>query len=539
MTPPPHPEIERVAPASGLAHHRIRFCMVLLSLVLALFLAVMEGNGISTALPVIAEDLHLPDFIWVASAYAIACTVLLALSGGLAEAFGRRPVVVGTLLLFVIGSAVCGAAQNTAMLICGRVIQGAGAGGIFSLTQIILSDLVSLHERGKYNGLFGLAWALAGGLGPLVSGSLASQGQWRWLFYLNVPTGSILVALLLVFLKVPTPPGTLKQKLVKIDWIGLSILIPSTCAALIGLTWGGVTHPWKSSQVLVPLCVGLVGIVAAATYEWVWAKNPIIPFHLVSNRTSLSGYLQMGITAVCLMDLVYYLPIYYQTCKEASPTASGVDLFGFTFSSAPVSILAGISVAATKRFRPQLWIGWCLIITGFGLLSTVGFDTSRGKSIGYQVVVGSGVGITWSTSYFPVLAPIPVTSSAYALSFLVFCRVFPQVWGVTIAGTIIQNGLQSRLPKALLSQSQNSEHAELIYAIIPQISDLEASLKIAVQQAFGETLQVLWRVHIVAAGCGLIVSLVMKPLPLHTERDKKWELEGNAVGGIEKDEITC
>jgi MFS family permease len=512
-----------------------RFWTILLSLVLSLFLAVLEGNGISTALPVIAEDLHLPEFLWVASAYAIACTVLLSLSGGLAEAFGRRPVLVVTLLLFAIGSALCGAAHDMAMLISGRVIQGAGAGGIFSLTQIILSDLVPLHERGKYNGVFGLAWALAGGLGPLVCGSLASQGQWRWLFYLNVPPTGVLVLLMLILLRVPTPPGTLKEKLVKIDWIGISILIPSTCSSLLGLTWGGVTFPWNSVQVLVPLCLGLVGLMGAVTYEWTLAGNPVIPFHLVSNRTSLSGYLQMGIVAVCLINLIYYLPVYYQTCQEASPTGSGIDLFGLTFSSAPMSILAGISVGVTKRFRPQMWIGWSLTIVGFGLLSTVEFDTSRGKSIGYQVVVGSGIGIIWSTAYFPVLAPLPITSSAYALSFLVFCRVFPQVWGVTIAGTIIQNGLQSRLPQSLLSQA--SGNAELIYAIIPQVSTMEEPLKTLVKRAFGETLQVVWRVHIAAAGCGLVASLAMKALPLHTERDKKWEMEGTKESVHAKEKV--
>ncbi|KAJ7104120.1 Mfs1.2 [Mycena belliarum] len=482
-------------------------------------------NGIATALPVIAEDLHLSD------AYAIACTVLLSLSGGLAEAFGRRPVIVSTLLLFAIGSALCGAAQNMAVLITGRIIQGAGAGGIFSLTQIILSDLVSLDERGKYNGLFGLAWALAGGLGPLVCGSLASQGQWRWLFYLNVPPAVILAVLILKFLHVPTPPGTVTEKLLKIDWIGLSILIPSTCAALLGLTWGGVTFPWTSFQVLVPLCLGVAGIVGAMTYEWKSAQNPVIPFHLVSNRTSLSGYVQMGIVAVCLLDLIYYLPVYYQACKEASPTASGVDLFGLTFSSAPMSIFAGISVGITKRFRPQMWMGWCFMLVGFGLLSIVTFDTSRAESIGYQIIVGSGIGIIWSAAYFPVLAPVPVTSSAYALSFLVFCRVFPQVWGVTITGTIIQNGLKSRLPQSLLAQ--NSGNAELIYAIIPRVSTLDEPLKTLVRKAFGETLQVVWRIHIGAAGCGLLASLAMKPLPLHTERDKRWEMEG-ASGGLKE-----
>ncbi|KAJ7183114.1 Mfs1.2 [Mycena filopes] len=523
-------EPKRQPPAVKLAHPvtTFRFWAVLLSLVLALFLAVLEGNGISTALPVIAADLHLSEFIWVASAYAIACTVLLSLSGGLAEVFGRRPVLVATLLLFAAGSALCGAAQNMATLISGRIIQGAGAGGIFSLTQIILSDLVSLHERGKYNGLFGLAWALAGGLGPLVCGSLASQGKWRWLFYLNIPPTGVLVVLVLLLLKVPTPPGSFKEKLVKIDWIGLSILVPSTCAALIGLTWGGVTFPWNSVQVLVPLSFGLVGIAASVAYEWTLAPNPLIPFHLVSNRTSLSGYLQMGIVAVCLMDLIYYLPVYYQTCKEASPTASGIDLFGLTFSSAPISILAGVSVGLTKRFRPQMWVGWGLMIVGFGLLSTVEFDTSRGKSVGYQIVVGARIGVIWSTAYFPVLAPVPVTSSAYALSFLVFCRVFPQAWGVTIAGTIIQNELQSRLPQTLLSQA--SGHAELIYTIIPQISTLNEPLKLAVQKAFGETLQVVWRAHAGAAGCGLIVSMAMKSLPLHTERDKRWDMEGGSGG---------
>ncbi|OCH88842.1 MFS general substrate transporter [Obba rivulosa] len=514
------------SPKSAPTRKDMRFCMVLLSLLIALFIAILESGAIGTALPTIVEDLHGAQFLWVPNAYTLTSTALLPLSGGLAEIFGRRPVMLTTLLLFITGSAIGGAAQSMDMLIVGRAIQGSGAGGIYALTQIILSDMVTLQERGAYSGLFGLTWAIAGGIAPIVGGGLAKHTRWRWLFYLNVPIAGLSFFLVFAFLKLPVPPGTLQEKSRKIDFLGNAIVIGSTCACVIGLTWGGVVFPWSSARVLVPLVIGIIGVVLFVVYETLWCAHPIVPLALVANRTSLSGYIQIFLCSFILVNLLYYLPVYYQACLGASPTASGVDLFGFAFTSAPIAMLTGVSVGITKRYRLQIWVGWAITIVGLGLISMIRENTSRATSIGFQVVIGTGVGFIYSTVYFPVLAPLPVQLNAHALAFYTFFRALSQVWGITIGGTVLQNGLAHMLP-ASFAQVNNGDG--LAYSLIPDIHSLPQPLKDEVRAAFAHSLRTLWIVLVAIAGLGLMASLLMKGLSLHAQRDERWAIKDDPL----------
>jgi len=288
------------------------------------------------------------------------------------------------------------------------------------------------------------------------------------------------------------------------------------------LAWGGVFAPWASPRVLVPLAFGAVGVGAFLCYEWRWATFPVVPLQLMSNRTTVSGYIQIALAAFINVNLLYYLPVYYQACKDSSPIASGVDLFGLSFSTAPFSIVAGISITGTKRYRPQIWIAWCALLIGTGLLSSVTENTSRATSIGFQVIVGIGVGILYSAAYFPVLAPLPVTSNALALSFFIFIRTFAQIWGFTVGGAVLQNILQRRTPGSLPCVSSSTS---LAYSIIPCVPTLTGPVKDEIRAAFADALQTIWRIMIGVSGAGLLTSLLMEPFPLHTMKDENWALE--------------
>ena len=232
------------------------------------------------------------------------------------------------------------------------------------------------------------------------------------------------------------------------------------------------------------------------------------------------------------------MPVYYQACKEASPIASSVDLLGLFVSVGPPTIIAGASVAKTNRSRPQLWIGWCFILIGLGLMSSVTESTSRATSIGFQVPIGVGVGMIFAASYFPVLAPLPPTSNAPALALFVFLRTFAQVchysrgcsfkvhaaadvaaaqiWGVTIAGTVLQNRVQGKLPQSVKDTLPGLNN--VVYAVVPLISDMQEPAKGIVRRAFAEALRTVWQILIGVAGVGFLSSLWMRVLPLHTQR---------------------
>ena len=215
-----------------------------------------------------------------------------------------------------------------------------------------------------------------------------------------------------------------------------------------------------------------------------------------------------------------YIPVYFQACKIASPIASGVDTFGLAFSLAPSGIVAGLSVAASHRYRPQLWLAWALVMLGAGLLSTLHADSARARAIGFQVVAGAGLGILSTTTYFPVLAPLPVGANAKALAFFTFCRNFAQVWGVTVGGAVLQNELARRLPAGFVAAFPAG--TALAYAAIPLVPGMPQPLRDDVRAAFAGSVAVIWRVLVGVGAMGLLASLAMKRLPLHTDLDRDW-----------------
>ncbi|TBU29033.1 major facilitator superfamily domain-containing protein [Dichomitus squalens] len=501
-----------------------RFWLIFLALSFALFLSPLELTSVSTALPTILLDLNNgEDFIWISSAYTLASTAILPLSGALAEIFGRRPSMLLALVLFALGSALCGSAQTVPWLIGGRTVQGMGGGCILSITNIVISDLVPLKERGFVSGVLGLVWALAAALGPLIGGAVSSHGQWRWLFYLNLPVCGLAFILVLTLLNLKNPPGTFLEKLAKIDWIGNFLIIASSSSCIIALTWGGVVYPWSSARVLVPLLVGLGGMGLFLLYEARIARHPMVPFIILSNRTSFSGYLQTFINPIVMLSVIYYLPTYFQACKGASPLISGVDTFGLSMVLGPIVILTGVSVTKWSRYRTQSYVGWAFLILAMGLLSMVSADTPLARTIGFSVLVSVGGGIVYAITYFPVLAPLPVDKNAHALAFFAFCRSFAGVWGVTISGTILQNELNKRLPVAFLNMYPGG--ASIAYSAIPDISGLQEPLRSQVRDAFAGSIAVIWQVMIGIAGAGLLSSLAMKNVQMGSKVDEKWGLE--------------
>ncbi|KAL4246490.1 MFS transporter superfamily protein [Abortiporus biennis] len=499
------------------------FWMIVLSLCVAVFCSALEVTAVPTALPTITEGVHGQDFVWVNSAFSLAATSLIPTTGGLADIFGRRGIILSSFLLFALGSALCGAAKDMTWLIAGRSVQGAGSGGILSLSSIILSDLVSLRERAKYNGIIGLVWALTASVGPLIGGGFAKSGNWRWLFYVNIPLTGFAGVLVLVFLKLKTPKQTLREKLARIDWIGNFLIVASSASAVIGLTWGGVKFPWNSAKVLVPLILGLVGLVIFTIYEFTVPREPIMPYTLLSNRTSVSGYLQTFLAPIVILGCVIFQPAFFQACFDATPIRSGVLILPSAVVVGGFVILGSVSVAATKRYRPQLWLGWIILTVSSGVSSTLRFDSSTSKAIAYPVLIGWGGGLLYACTYFPVLAPLPVSENAHALALFAFFRSFAGVWVTAIGSAVIDNLLGKKLSPETLALFPGGANG--VYFSIPLIGSMPEPARTEVRRAFAESIGVLWEVLIGVSGLGLLSCFLMKGLPLHTQVDENWGLE--------------
>ncbi|KAJ7179573.1 major facilitator superfamily domain-containing protein [Mycena filopes] len=503
------------------------FYLSFVAIMVATFLSALDLTAVGTALPTIASSLNdtKGDFTWVGSAYALSSTAFIPLSGSLADALGRRPVMLLCIAFFAVGSALAGAAQNMPMMIAARAIQGIGGGGIINLSEILTADLVPLNERGLYQGLLGLVWSFASSIGPPIGGALSNSGHsaWRWLFYLNLPLTAIAFVLVWFFLDVRHPEGSVRSKLATVDWIGNAIVIVGSGLAIIGMTWGGIRYSWASAEVLAPLIIGFALLVVFAIYEAKVPSRPTIPLDVIGNRTSLSGLLTTAMHGIASISMIYYLPVFFQACFGASPIRSAVDFLPGALLTAPFAFVAGVLVTILKRYREVNWTGWVLAIVGFGLFSTLREDASVGKWVGYQLVLAVAMGLLFAAPVFPVLAPLPPNRAASALALFSFTRAFFQTWGITISSTILQNMLKKKLPADFVAQFPPG--FEIAYAAIPAIKQLEEPLRKQVQAAFSESMGVIWQVMIGVSGLGLLLSFLMAEVPMSTVVDENYALK--------------
>ncbi|KDE09667.1 hypothetical protein MVLG_00073 [Microbotryum lychnidis-dioicae p1A1 Lamole] len=511
--------VEAPANQNPFAGKGSQFWLVFLALCVSCFLSALDLTAVSTTLPAMAAEFQSTEFSWVGSAYALTSTALIPWTGGFAAIFGRKATMLGSLALFAIGSVVVGSAHTMEIVILGRAIQGIGGGGILTMTEIVVVDLVPLAERGAFFGIFGAVWALASAIGPPIGGALASAEAWRWLFYLNLPLTGVAAVLVVFFLRIKAPQTTLKDKLAQMDYFNL-VFVAGATSTILGLTWGGVTYSWSSYEVLVPLIIGLSLMGLFLWLEKTYAKYPTVPFDVLRHRLSLLGFMATFLHGIVTLAAIYYTTIYFQASKMATPVKAGVDTFSLSFTIAPMAIVTGVSIGILGTYRKQNLFGWALAMIGFGLTSMLKYNSSKAAWTGYPIITGIGMGILYSATNFPVLAPLKPSQQPHAMAFFAFVRSFGQVLGISIGSTILQNELAKNLPEAFLAMFHGN--AEIAFPAIPIIPTLAEPIRSQVREAFASSLRVIWLVMIGISGLGLIISFFLRDIELTKEMDDKW-----------------
>ncbi|GAA6040137.1 hypothetical protein JCM8097_002047 [Rhodosporidiobolus ruineniae] len=504
-------ELER-APAGKKG---IRFWLTFLSLLLATFEAALEQTALATALPTISTELspdggHGSDYSWYANIYMLASAAFIPWSGGLANIFGRKPIMLASLALFSLGSLVCALAKNPNTMMAGRGIQGAGGGIIFAIVEILLSDLVPLAERGVYQGAFSATWSIASAAGPLVGGAFAGF-YWQGLFWINLPMSAVVALVVIFCVKLKAPEGSAREKFAKMDWIGNLIFIPAVSVLILGLVWGGTSYPWRSAQVIAPIVCGAIGLIVWFYVEAHWVKVPTVPFKALLNRTSLVGYITTFLHGIVAMGVYYYWPAYFQAAKAETTIISAVDILPVVLLVSPMAMLTGLSVNGWQVYKGQNIAGWILLTIGVGLLSLSTATTSKAGWVLLPMVSALGIGIGYAAPVFAVLAPLPPALAGQALAFQMLVRTLAMVLGITIGSTTLTNVLADKLPQAFLDLAGGASGA---YDAITEIHGLEEPLKMQVRVAFAQGLRVVWLVMIPFAGVGFVVSLFMRNLTL-------------------------
>lgn len=431
---------------------------------------------------------------------------------------------------FVLGSGICGGASNMTMLIAGRVIQGAGAGGLAVLVEMIICDLVPLRQRGTYLALvFGML-SLGTALGPFFGGLIVDYSTWRWVFYLNLPIGSVALVLLVVFLKVRWNKDiSYATRITSIDWAGNAIFIAAICSVLIALSWAGAVYPWASYHVLVPLMVGLVGLAGFLAFERSrFAPQPTMPLRLMSNRTSATAYMLSFLHSIVTMWSVYFLPIYFQGVLGSSPAYSGVQLLPSILVLIPFAAIGGIGLSKFGRYRPLHSAGFAVIVVSFGLFNLLDWNSSIGDWVGYQIIGAAGVGLVIPTLLPAVMAPLKDSDTALATSTWAFLRTFGLIWGIAIPAAIFNNrfdelattGITDPVIRGQLVNGQAYGHATAAF-----LNTLSASTRQEFIVVLNESLRRAWKVGIGFAALGFLLVFLEKEIPLRQELETEFGME--------------
>ncbi|CAG8642170.1 3583_t:CDS:10, partial [Acaulospora morrowiae] len=427
---------------------KTKFVLVFVGLTFGLFLAALDMTIVATALPaIVAEFNALDDISWVGTAYLLTGTAVQPTYGKISDIFGRKSTFLGAIITFELGSLLCGLSTNMTMLIISRAIAGIGGGGIFSLVYIIITEIVPIQDRGKYQGIVGGCFGFASVVGPLLGGIFTDHVTWRWTFYINLPLGAITVICVTLVLHLPHPKGSFRQKIKRIDWLGTVVVVVATVSVLLPLSWGGNKYGWTSPIVIVLFCVGGLGFVIFAYIEGWLANEPIAPGHLFLNRTVAFAYAVTLWHGMLFFSLTYFVPLYYQVVKGHTATQSGFDLLPFIFGVSTLSISTGQLLSRTDFFSYNVicLVGSVLMTIGGGLLSTLTETSNRGEQIGYLLIAGMGVGSIMQTILLAVQNSVERKDVASATSLLTFFRTMGAVFGVAILGAILNNELNKNL----------------------------------------------------------------------------------------------
>jgi len=300
-----------------------------------------------------------------------------------------------------------------------------------------------------------------------------------------------------------------------VDWLGSVLFIGSTTSFLIPITWGGVSYAWNSWRTLVPLIIGVVGLVFFVVYEEKFAKEPLIRMDVFKNRTAAASYFETTIHGMILWCILYYLPLYYETVKGETPILSGVSLFPETFTVAPAAMVTGILITKTGRYRWAIWGGWFLTTFGSGLLCLLKADTPTVAWVFLNLISGLGLGILFPSMAFSIQAATTNKDLAFAVALFSFFRAFGQAIGVAIGGTIFQNEMKKKLLTHPLLAPKAGEYSADASSLVQIVKTMAAGEeKTQLIQSYSDALQIVWAVMTGLAFLGLLSSLLIKGLDL-------------------------
>ncbi|WVW84312.1 hypothetical protein I302_106346 [Kwoniella bestiolae CBS 10118] len=503
-------EVREVLPDQTTRLPRSKLLLLFLGLQIALFLSFIDSTSVSTILPIVGADLNATSSItWAGTAFLVANTSFQVITSRLSDCFGRKIVLLGSLFLFALGDLLAGFATNKVWLYCARAVAGIGGGGINSLSMIIMSDVVTLRERGQYQSLLGIGIALGSGVGPFLGAILAEKVRWSWAFWIIAPLSAL--TMVLIQFTVPLKPvsGDFKEKLKSMDWIGSVLSLTMTVTILVPLSGGGSTFAWNSPVVIALFVVGGLAIIGFILVETYVAKFPLFPGRLLSNRNVCLLLLQTWLVGIVYYGGIYFVPLYLQNVKGDSPILSAALLLPLVLGQVLTTTISGFVVKWTNRTWPSFVVGFVLWTAGQGVQLCFEKGTGMGVIIGCLILQGFGIGSTIQSTLVLAQASGPSSDRAVVTGVRNFARTSGGAIGLAIGNTILQNVFLASLPD-VLPQATREELAENF----DSIQMLDEGMVSLVRDAYMDGLRKVFIFFVPVVALCLIMCFFIEDIPL-------------------------
>lgn len=515
---------DAISPTAPLTHRQV--LIVFSGLMLGMLLAALDQTIVATALPTIVGDLGgLNHLSWVVTAYMLTSTASVPLYGKISDLYGRKRVFQAAIVLFLVGSVVSGAAQNMVTLIIARGIQGMGGGGLMALSMIIIADIVSPRERGRYQGYTGAVFATASVAGPLLGGFFTDSLTWRWIFYINLPLGLVALVVTSSVLNLP-----FQRRDHKIDYTGAALLVAGVSSLLLVTVWGGEEYAW-TSPTIITLAIGGAVLMVAFVLQEAHVAEPILPLRLFRESVFTVSSSISALVGMAMFGATVFLPLYFQIITGASPTRSGLLMIPMVTGLMLTSISSGRIISRTGKYRIFPISGAIITTLGLYLLSHIGVETPHVVTSVYMFILGCGIGLMMQTLVLAVQNVVPQKDMGAATSGVSFFRSMGGAFGVAIFGTLLNNRLDYFVPKNVpadvLASLGNPSGNELGRSrqVIEALPELARS---GVIQSFADALDMVFLVAVPLAFMTFVLSWFLKEVPLR---------EDVHIGGVSEVEV--
>lgn len=415
--------------------------IVMIAVMSGLLLAALDQSIVSTALPTIVRDFNaLSELSWVVTAYLLTSTIAIPLSGKLSDIIGRRKVLLGGILLFVITSMLTGLSWNIESLIGFRALQGIGGGILFSSAFAVIGDLFVPAERGRWQGIFGAVFGISSVVGPLLGGFLTDNASWRWCFYINVPVGIVAFGMIARFMPTIVAKGAQKA----IDYLGAALLSIGLAALLLALSWGGTEYPWGSLQIVGLFIVAIV-LLTSFFFQEARAESPIIPLGIFKNGVFRVSATMLFLVGIAMFSAIVYLPLYAQAVQGSSATNSGIILLPLVLSLTITSLISGQIISRTGRYKRLAIVGAFAATGALFWMSTLAATSTHFDLIIRMIPLGIGIGIIMPLFNLVVQNAFPQRMLGVVSASAQLFRGIGSTVGVAVMGTLLNHTLASKV----------------------------------------------------------------------------------------------